>query len=196
MNILNIWLATFATSLGISTINELRIYKNAADKGYRLNSEAMNKTRLRMRQGIPQNISFLLLIPGLNILNTIKNVLVYEINSEKIFKRLDRLGITEEMTEEEQKIYKEFPIGLTSGLLNVREKGELADCTSVKIDNKNKIYYDLDDEGQFEIYKVTGPLSKKTPNEQIEALKEYREKLLKERNINLTNQPRIRVRSK
>lgn len=196
MDFLNAYLISVVSSFGISIINELIMYKDAADKGYRLNNENINRIGFREKYEIPKNISLLLLIPGVNILNTIKNVLTYEINREKIFNRLNKLGNTEEMSQEEKEIYKEFPIGLTSRLLNVREKGELSECTSVKITRNSRIYYDLDDEGQFEIHKVTGPLSKKTPTEQIEALRKYREKLLKQKNIELNNTPRIRIRKK
>ena len=196
MNYLYAYLITVLFSFGASTINELRMYKNFANNRYKLDSETINKSKFRKENKIPINMSLLILIPIINVLNTIKNVFYYEINQERIYNDLKKIFVTEKMTDEESKIYEEFPLGLTSRLLNVRENNRLSDCTKIKLDDNSKIYYRLDDEGQFEIEKVTGQLSNKSISEQIEALRKYREELLKQNNIELNNTPRIRVKSK
>ena len=195
MNYLIAYLLTVVSSFGISTINELIMYKDAANKGYRIDSRTINNFKFRKENKIPKNMSFLMFLPVVNIINAYKNLLSYEIRHDKIIDKLDETDAVTIMSNKEQKTYKKFPTGITSALLNVREKIELSEFASVPVD-KSKIYYDLDDEGQFEIQKVTGPLSKRPVTDQIEALKNYREMLLKSQQINLTNQPRIRVRGK
>lgn len=143
-----------------------------------------------------KNMSFLIFIPIINILNILKNIIYYEINHERIYFDLKKLFVTEKMNDEESEIYEEFSLGLTSRLLNVKENDRLSDCTKIKLDDNSKIYYKLDDEGQFEIEKLTGQLSNKSTSEQIEALRKYREELLRKNNIELNNKPRIRVKSK
>lgn len=192
MNIIEIYIASLLASLGISTINELRMYKDCADNGHRLDSERINKSRFRRENEIPQNMSLLLFAPGANILYTIYNVLNYEANHNKIFNKLKELKATERMTNEEFKTYEEFPIGLTSSLLNIRSKDGLSGTQKIKVSEDDRIYYDLNDNGQIEIKRVMGPLSYESPEKQMEALDEYRQRLIKERET----RPKRRIRKK
>ena len=192
MNIIEIYIASLLASLGISTINELRMYKDCADNGYRLDSERINKSRFRRENEIPQNMSLLLFVPGVNIIHTIYNVLNYEANHNKVFNKLKELKATERMTNEEFRTYEEFPIGLTSSLLNVRSKEELSGTRKIKVSEDDRIYYDLNDNGQIEIKRVMGPLSYESPEKQMEALDEYRQRIIKERET----RPKRRIRKK
>lgn len=110
MSIFGIWGITIITSLICEISNELKIFKDIAEQGYKFN---LNKTKSIQNNIIPNSNNSLLrmYIPFYNLYAVLKGKIMYEQNKEMIFEQYEKLGIIEEMTEEEKDEYSKNPTG-------------------------------------------------------------------------------------
>ncbi len=110
MSIFGIWGITIITSLICEISNELKIFKEIADLGYKFN---LNKTKSIQNNIAPNSNNSLLrmYIPFYNLYAVLKGKIMYEQNKEMIFEQYEKLGIIEEMTEEEKEEYSKNPTG-------------------------------------------------------------------------------------
>ena len=180
MNFISTWLVTVLISSGVSVANELRMYKDAADNGYRIDGINLNAYTSKYRSNIVKNITFRILIPFYNILSSLVNVLIYNNNRPRLLYELNMMDALDEMREEEKEYYQKFPTGLRALRMMVKESVRISEYPSVKIVtpyDTSQIYFDVTDDGEIEIIKAYGHLSRATEETQkekvIESLNKY-----------------------
>ena len=120
MDYLFTWLGTIILSASISIANELRMYKDAADAGYKINGRNLNYYNREYKNGTIKNISIALLIPIYNIMITMINVMSYNINRGTMLDNLSMMDALEDMTEKEKQEYKRFPTGLHALIIMIK----------------------------------------------------------------------------
>lgn len=171
MDYLFTWLGTIILSASISIANELRMYKDAADAGYKINGRNLNYYNREYKNGTIKNISIALLIPIYNIMITMINVMSYNINRGTMLDNLSMMDALEDMTEKEKQEYKRFPTGLHALIIMIKEAIRLSKLNMIQIIDQvgtSEIYFDITDDSDIEIVKVYGPLSKATKEAQKE----------------------------
>lgn len=158
-------------SSSVSAINELRMYKDAADNGYLIDGKNYNINFDKFRLPIVRNFTISLLIPIYNIVYTIQNIIKYNQNKDKLLDNLSLMDSLDEMTEEEKKQYQKFPTGFRALVLMVKKAIKLTEKNHIQIQTPydiSEIYYDLTEDEDIEIVKVYGSLSKQTLESQKE----------------------------
>lgn len=171
MDFIYLWLTTILLSTGVSIANELRMYKDAADNGYRIDGKNLNNYNKEYRVGIIKNMSLALLIPVINIFISMINVMAYNLNRKTMLDKLNMLDALEDMTEKEKEDYQKFPTGLHALIIMIKEAIRLSKLNMIQIIDKvgtSEIYFDIKDDSDIEIVKVYGPLSKTTKETQKE----------------------------
>ena len=171
MDYIYFWLTTIILSTGTSLVNELRMYKDAADNGYRIDGINLKRNMKNYFSPVVRNFSLKLLIPFYNIFVSIINVMAYNFNRPRMLDNLNMLYALEEMTEEEKEKYQKFPTGLHAFILMIKNTIKLSKLNEIKIIDKagiSEIYFDILDDKDIEIVKVYGPLSKTTKETQKE----------------------------
>ena len=180
MEFISTWLITVLMSLGVSIANELRMYKDAADNGYRIDGINLNTYTSKYGSNIVKNITLQLLIPFYNILSSFVNILIYNNNRPHLLDELNMMDALDEMRDEEKEYYQKFPTGLRALIMMVKESIRISEYPSVKIVtpyDTSQIYFDVTDDGEIKIIKAYGHLSRATEETQrekvIESLNKY-----------------------
>lgn len=171
MDYIFFWLTTIILSTGTSLANELRMYKDAADNGYRIDGINLNRNMKKYFSPIVRNLSLKLLIPFYNIFVSLINVMAYNLNRPKLLDNLNMLDALDEMSEEEKEKFQKFPTGLHAFILMIKNTIKLSKLNKIEIIDKagiSEIYFDILDDNDIEIVKVYGPLSKATKETQKE----------------------------
>ena len=170
MNFIGIWLITIITSVVSEFINELKIFKDVADAGYKLNIEKMNNIQSSISNDTNNNLYLSLMIPFYNMVSVIKRKNTYENNKEMIFEQLDKLGMLDEMTEEEIKEYSKNPIGWNAVIMTANTKKEIKETTKTNA-NKDQVVQMIikEEDGQTNIIEVKLDMS--TTDDKLEVLK-------------------------
>lgn len=180
MGFLALWLGTTAVSFGIVLSSVFNIFKEAADQGYSINSEAM--TEIANETSDQQKLIFLgLLIPGLNILESL--FFKAKVNNEMldILDMYDMLGALEEMSPFEKAEYEKSPTGLNAIITPMDYKLRLKNAQTIIIDDYFTSEVVFEQGTEFEditILKVSGPLARLEASEQKEIVNDARTKRL------------------
>lgn len=173
MEFIYTWLGTTITSLILSTINELRMYKDAADAGYKIDGRNLNKYNQEYEQRNIKNFSLALLIPFVNLFITVINVVMYGLTRENIIEHLGMIKVLEDLTEEEKKKYQKFPTGLHALIIMIKEAIRVSKYNHIQVQgtyDTSEIYFDIKDDGDIEIIKVYGRLCQLTEESQKEVV--------------------------
>lgn len=180
MQFLFLWLGTSVASFGIEIANELRLYKDIADAGYKVNTERLLELR---NQVAPESIKFSrlsLLIPLFNMVQVFQNVIQYNNSRLVLLDQLSVIDAIEEMSSFEKIEYLKNPTGLNALIVTLKSENRLLNAKSLKIDGNsehNKIYYEAgEDINDITILKTTGTASRLSVEEQKEKVVE-REKI-------------------
>ena len=108
MLILGACVVSSVVSVIVVRYNEFRMYKDTADKGYKINiKKVLNNTNQNKRKHNYKNL--LLLFPIVNLFIAADNVIKYNKIKPFLVDRLKSTDFIEEMTEEEKKIYQSNP---------------------------------------------------------------------------------------
>ena len=175
MNLAIIWLCSSLACITIDKINGLRVFKVAADEGYKIDIKKLlmrNKDKYTRINKITNLIC--LCIPVYNIYHIIQKTLIFNSNKKISLCILDNLNLSdalEKMNELDKEDYskkttlkKAVKISLNSkSVINQAKKVSFDDCT---------FYYDFKEDGDLIIYKVDGLYKYLTINEQKKVLKE------------------------
>lgn len=175
MNYIYAWITSIILSTGISIANELRMYKDAADNGYRIDGRNLNSYIKEYPTNIVKNLSLALFIPIINIFTTVTNVMAYSLNRSHLLDNLGMMDAIEEMTPEEKDKYQKFPTGLHALFIMIKNAIKLSKYSSVQIKTSydvSEIYFDIKEDGDIEVVKVYGMLSKATKETQKEKVME------------------------
>lgn len=178
MEVLTLWIGSCILSISLETAIEIKLYKDVADAGYKINYSKIAENK-NQSEYINQKFSLLmLLMPIYNIIAVLNNLINYINNRDTILFQLNIMNVLEELSEEEKEEYSKNPSGLKAILYSVKanmestisenineekieEKIDLtnAEHITVTVNNqKNDIYYEIIDNSQdIKILKVTGP---------------------------------------
>lgn len=124
MNFIGIWIITIITSVVWEFKNELQMFKEFADNGYKLNVDKMKDIQTNVLPQSNSNLFLNMIIPFYNLASVIRRKSLYENNKQMIFDQYDKLGILEEMTEEEKQEYAKNPTGWNAVLMVIKENDE------------------------------------------------------------------------
>ena len=168
MEFLVFWLGTSVASFVMEMISELRIYKDAADAGYKIDVKKLSELGKQLNPNAPKVTLLSMLIPVFNIMLVFQRAVQYNNIRPMILDQLSALDTIEKMSEKERREYLKNPTTLNA--LSVLLKSELSKVTSLEIKEGNEcseIYYkwgkSLDD---ITIIRATGPASRLTVEEQ------------------------------
>ena len=172
MGFLFFWVGTSAISFYMEIQNGLRIFKDAADAGYKIDVTRMSQI---MKELYPDNTKVTLvtlLIPVYNVMQVYKKAIQYNEVRPLLLDQLDALGVLEEMTEKEKREYAKRPTGLNAVIIPIKSEIKTVDVRKIKVDDgdlQGEIYYTKGksyDAEDITIVKTTGNVSKLSPKEQ------------------------------
>lgn len=187
MEFLIIWLSTVAVSFGMEIANELRMFKDVADAGYRVDVNRLSELGKQLNPN-SVNITLLsLLMPVVNIMYVFQRAIQYNNVRPMILDQLNVIDVLKEMTELEKIEYLEKPTGLNAAFVTLKSEipylNPLLYGSSIEInrdDEHSKIYYKTDRKtGEIIILKAIGDASKLTVEEQKNKIEEAYKNLIR-----------------
>ena len=168
MEFLIIWLSTVAVSFGMEIANELRMFKDVADAGYRVDVNRLSELGKQLNPN-SVNITLLsLLMPVVNIMYVFQRAIQYNNVRPMILDQLNVIDVLKEMTELEKIEYLEKPTGLNAAFVTLKSEipylNPLLYGSSIEInrdDEHSKIYYKTDHHwttlGAFYAFQAAAP---------------------------------------
>lgn len=175
MKILIMWLGSVVASFFMEIGNELRMYKDAADAGYKVNNSKLLEMLGKGRESKPSLSTLFLLTPVINIMFVMKNTLDYNDRRDDLLTQLHVMGALDEMSDYEKSEYAKRPTGLNALLVPFKTTMKLRNANFIEIKNENdissKIFFELDKKsGDINVLEVSGPASKLSYDEQKESV--------------------------
>lgn len=179
MKIVVLWISTVAASFCIELTNELRMFKDVADAGYKINIDRLSDLSKKLNPDASKITLLSMLIPIFNIIQVFDRMVKYNNIRPMLLDQLSIIDALEEMSEIEKQEYLKKPTGLNAILVPFKLEARIAKADSVKIENdneKSEIFYEIGDSlDDITILKVAGDASRLTEAEQkkkvIEAIK-------------------------
>ena len=173
MKILVMWLGSVVASFFMEIGNELRMYKDAADAGYKISNSKLLERFGKERESKPSLSTLLLLTPVINIMFVMKNTLDYNNRRDDLLTQLHVIGVLEEMSDYEKSEYAKRPTGLNALLVPFKTTMKLRNANFIEIKDENgissKIFFEFDKKsGDINILDVSGPASRLSYDEQKE----------------------------
>lgn len=182
MEILVLWLGTCIASVGMKLANELRVFKDVADAGYKIDVNKLLECGNQLNPNASKVTSLSMLIPIFNMMQVFQKIIQYNNIRPLVLDQLNVIGALEEMSEIEKAEYLRKPTGLNALMVLLKSEIRLARANSIKISNDDgisEIYYkmgnSLDD---ITILKVTGSATRLTVEEQKKQVVETLETLV------------------
>ena len=170
MKIVVLWISTVAASFCIELTNELRMFKDVADAGYKINIDRLSDLSKKLNPDASKITLLSMLIPIFNIIQVFERITKYNNIRPMLFDQLSIIDALEEMSEIEKQEYQKRPTGLNAILVPFKLEARIAKSDSVKIENDNKkseIFYEIGDSlDDITILKVAGDASRLTEDEQ------------------------------
>lgn len=173
MEILIIWLFTILASLGIEISNELRIFKDVADAGYKIDTEGLSEFNEQLFPNETKIELLSILVPGINIFKVFQRTMQYNNARFVILDQLRVMNVLEEMSEIEKIEYMKNPTGLNTLALHSKVQKRLLDALVLKVDDGNisgEIFYETcgggGDNLDITILDATGSVAKLSKKEQ------------------------------
>lgn len=179
MKIVVLWISTVAASFCIELTNELRMFKDVADAGYKINIDRLSDLSKKLNPDASKITLLSMLIPIFNIIQVFERITKYNNIRPMLLDQLSVIDALEEMSEIEKQEYLKKPTGLNAILVPFKLEARIAKSDSVKIENdneKSEIFYEIGDSlDDITILKVAGDAYRLTEAEQkkkvIEAIK-------------------------
>ena len=190
MELLVLWLGTSITSFCMEMANELRMFKDVADAGYKIDIRRLSDLSKQLNPNASKATLLSMLIPIFNIMQVFQRTVQYNNVRPMILDQLNVMDALEEMSEIEKQEYQKKPTGLNALLIPLKAEIRISKAASIKIETdteKSEIFYEMD--GSLEnitILKVNGDASRLTVDEQKKKVIEVRnadvEKNVKKKN--------------
>lgn len=173
MKILIMWLGSVVASFFMEIGNELRMYKDAADAGYKVNNSKLLERLRKGRESKPSLSTLFLLTPVINIMFVMKNTLDYNDRRDDLLTQLHVMGALDEMSDYEKSEYAKRPTGLNALLVPFKTMIKLRNANFIEIKDENdissKIFFEFDRKnGDISVLEVSGPASRLSYDEQKE----------------------------
>lgn len=136
MEYLGYWLATVIASFIGEIANDLRIFKDAASAGYKIN---LNQTPEGKNQIFSNNTTrttnftfFKMLLPLINIIEVYRSILTYNNNKEMVIEQLYAQDTLEVMDSYEQSEWLKKPTALNALIVPIKYKRKLEQASTIK----------------------------------------------------------------
>ena len=175
MNYLALWIGTIIGSFGAELVNELRMFKDIADVGYKVDLQKMSDFQNKLMPDANKVNLLSMLIPVYNIMNVCKNIINYNNIRPMLLDQLNAMGVLEEMTAFEKEEYSKMPTALNALIIPLKTEIKLANALKLTTtdDNGTNIYYfDYNKKKGIVFLKVDGPESMLPFEEQEKRAKE------------------------
>lgn len=170
MKILFLWISTVAASFCIELTNELKMFKDVADAGYKINIDRLSDLSKKLNPDASKITLLSMLIPIFNIIQVFERITKYNNIRPMLLDQLSVIDALEEMSEIEKQEYLKKPTGLNAILVPFKLEVRIAKAYSVKIENdneKSEIFYEIGDSlDDITILKVAGDAYRLTEAEQ------------------------------
>lgn len=183
MEFLVLWLGTTAASFAMELANEFKIFKDAADAGYKINIKRLSEFQKQLSPDATKITFLSMLIPLYNVMSVFQRVIQYENARPMILDQLSVTGVLEEMSDYEKKEYSKRPTGLNAIIVPLKAESKLSKATKVTINGvfgESVVYCEIDKTSHdINILSVSGPVSRLTVEEQKEKVIETMIKILR-----------------
>ena len=170
MEFLALWLGTCVASFGMEITNELRMFKDAADAGYKIDVKRLSELGMQLNPNATKETLLSMLIPIFNVMQVFQRTIQYNNVRPMILDQLSVIDALEEMTESEKAEYLKNPTGLNALVVPLKSEIRLSKAISIKINDGNEhseIYYEMGESlDDITILKVIGSASRLTVEEQ------------------------------
>lgn len=170
MEFLILWLGTIVTSFGIEIANELRMFKDVADVGYKVDVKRLSELGKELNPNATKATLLSMLIPVFNVMQVFERTIQYNNVRPMILDQLSIIDVLEEMSEIEKTEYLKKTTGLNALIISLKSEISLSKATSIKRNNGNEyseIYYKMGKSlNDITILKANGSASRLTVEEQ------------------------------
>ena len=183
IEVLSVWVGSIILSFAMNISNVLKIVKDLADLGYKINDNKLSKLNKEMEPEYVKYRSMMLFLPIVNVMTVALDRIKYIKSSDLYFNKLDALGSIEEMSDYEKIAYAENPTGLNAIFLQIKMETKLQNALKVNLADKSVIYFDKEDD-EIVIYKAEGPFSQLSGIEQKQKITEIYNKFAEEIYLN------------
>lgn len=175
MELLILWIGSIIVSFSMEIINELKIFKDVADQGYKIDISRINELTKASNKENAKNTLMTLLIPGVNIASVLQRTMQYNSTRWMLIDQLKVMDFVTPFTKEEQQKYNQKPTVMNAISLNVLTSTEKrtsnASISYLEGKKKNTIYFKYENK-KLIIVSAKGPVSKLS--------KEYQKKKVEE----------------
>ncbi len=179
MEFLALWLGTCVASFGMEITNEMRMFKDAADAGYKIDVKRLSELGMQLNPNATKETLLSMLIPIFNVMQVFQRTIQYNNVRPMILDQLSVIDALEEMTESEKAEYLKNPTGLNALVVPLKSEIRLSKAISIKINDGNEhseIYYEMGESlDDITILKVSGSASRLTVEEQKKRVVEARD---------------------
>lgn len=183
IEILSVWIGSIILSFAMNISNVLKIVKDLADLGYKINNNKLSRLNKEMNPEYVKNRSLMLFFPIVNVMTVAADRIKYIQSSSAYFNKLYALGAIEEMSDYEKIAYAENSTGLNAILLQIKMETKLKNAFKVKLADKSVIYFDKEND-EIVIYKAEGPFSNLSGIEQKRKITEIYNRFAEEIYLN------------
>lgn len=121
IELLIILLITIVISYGLKLVNELRLFKNIANFGYKIDMRKLFYLSTKIsKETIITNLS--ILMPLYNIVTTLEKTIQYNNFKYKMLEQSRLIDVIHRMTDEEKEKYLEKPTGLNAAHIAIEDE--------------------------------------------------------------------------
>lgn len=143
MELLVLWLATCIASFGMELSNELQMFKDVADAGYKIDLNRLSEAQKQLNPNATNNSLISLMIPIYNLLKVFETRIKYNNARPMLLDQLHVIDALEEMSDLEKEEYKKHPTGLNALLVQTKTNVRLSKATKLKIDDEDEIFFEF-----------------------------------------------------
>ncbi len=177
MEFLFFGIGTIIVSFIIEIINELILFKDVADSGYKLDIESMSNI------STSKNALLIFLIPIVNIMTVFQRIIQYNNNVRPfLLDQLNVLGCIEEMTLLEKEEYNKNPTGLNAIIISLKLNKEVIPVHSLTFkdnESSSEILFRLDESTEeIKVIHANGFIEKLTIDEQEQLIRKTIAKII------------------
>lgn len=193
MSFIGFWVSSCILSYFMEVISEGRIFKIAADNGYKLDIKNYSKIFKSLSTDQSEKINklnkIMYFIPFFNIVSVfMKNIMLNE-NADVIISFYINNGILTEMSKEECEEYNKKPTIINSLIVPFKSELNAPEIINITLKDGSYAEYYIDNkEAEMKIVKVTGPLSYLSVEEQKKIIIKANNIECLEKAINISNE--------